>query len=152
MRVIAYAQPQAGSAVASAAARAAAGAKKSAHIPPVWLHQRLVANWSWPPYFTELYDHRAEDFVEDKGETSTPTTSIRNSSAVPQHPNFVERGLPGSAQYSSTLSTVDAATRELLASGGGFDLSEAVNVASQHSGVSESLFYELRELFDEGLR
>jgi hypothetical protein len=154
-----------------AAAKAAAVAKKSAHLSPVWLHQRLVANWTWPPYFTELYDHRAEDFMEEEddngGETTAATTTSSCSrgnggntaeevqaphNEVPQFPNLVERPLPGSPQGSFAPTTVDAATRELLESGGGFDLSEAANVASQHPGVSEQLFYELRELFDHGLR
>ena len=47
VRVVGYRRPE--------GAAAGGGAKDKAEP---WAHNRLVVNWTWPPYFEELYDHR----------------------------------------------------------------------------------------------
>ena len=156
VRVVGYAQPTPGSAVAVASANA------SKAKPAAWLHGRLVANWTWPPYFAELYDHRAEDYDDGGGEGGEAAAEERAAEgAAPRAaPGLVLRPPPGSRSHSSNANTAAAAPsaaraasiRLLLASGGGFDLSEAANVASRNPEIAQQLFKDLKGLFDRGLR
>ena len=86
-----------------------------------WKHNRLVVNWTFPPYASELYDHRSDREPRVNDESG--------------------RAGEGATEISGVT------TAALHQRGGGFDLGESTSVADLHGDVTRALFGELRRLF-----
>jgi len=107
------------------------GKKPAAASPAAasaWPHNRLVVNWTYPPYVHELYPHADPTRKGEAGANNAPGGT-----------GGEEGGAEGVAA---------GAVARLLAEGGGFDLKESENEAPLHPGVSKELFGLLKSALE----